>query len=99
VHARSRVERRYPQRPGKSFVFVQEHETRSTRPRLLLTDPAVVDAASRHGDLRAELEEVSRRAHTERRGDSDRAQYGASQTDRLLLAATMLARVDKIGRH
>lgn len=55
--------------PGKFLISAQEHDTPRRARAYLLTDQAVADAASRHADMRPELDEVSRRAITGRHAE------------------------------
>jgi hypothetical protein len=52
--------------PGKFLISAPEYDTPRRARAYLLTDQAVSDTASRHADLRPELDEVSRRARDER---------------------------------
>jgi hypothetical protein len=52
--------------PGKFLISAPEHDTPRRARAYLLTDQAVSDAASRHAELRPELDEVSMRALDER---------------------------------
>jgi FtsK/SpoIIIE family len=52
--------------PGKFLISAAEHDTPRRARAYLLTDQAVADTASRFADFRPELDDVSRRALTER---------------------------------
>jgi FtsK/SpoIIIE family len=52
--------------PGKFLIAAAEHDTPRRARAYLLTDQAVADTASRYAGSRPELDEVSRRALTER---------------------------------
>ena len=52
--------------PGKFLISAPEHDTPRRARAYLLTDDAVSATASRHADLRPELDEVSRQALDER---------------------------------
>jgi hypothetical protein len=52
--------------PGKFLISAPEHDTPRRARAYLLTDEAVNDSASRHADLRPELDEGSRQARDER---------------------------------
>jgi len=57
--------------PGKFLVSAAEHRTPRRARAYLLTDQAVSDAASRHAELRPELDEVSHRALAEAKPAED----------------------------
>jgi hypothetical protein len=52
--------------PGKFLISAAEHDTPRRARAYLLTDQTVADTASRYADFRPELDDVSRRALTER---------------------------------
>jgi hypothetical protein len=52
--------------PSKFLISAAEHDTPRRARAYLVTDQAVADTASRYADFRAELDDVSRRALTER---------------------------------
>ena len=52
--------------PGKFLISAAEHDTPRRARAYLVTDQAVADTASRYADYRPELDDVSRRALTER---------------------------------
>jgi S-DNA-T family DNA segregation ATPase FtsK/SpoIIIE len=54
--------------PGKFLISAAEHDTPRRARAYLLSDQAVADTASRYADFRPELDDVSRRALTERHG-------------------------------
>ena len=66
--------------PGKFLISAPEHDIPRRARAYLMTDDAVSATASRHADLRPELDEVSRqaldeRAHTRSAGPTRRARY------------------------
>jgi S-DNA-T family DNA segregation ATPase FtsK/SpoIIIE len=52
--------------PGKFLISAPEHDTPHRARAYLVTDEAVTETAGRHASLRPQLDEVSRRALTER---------------------------------
>jgi hypothetical protein len=62
--------------PGKFLVSAAEHRTPRRARAYLLTDRAVSDTASRHAELRPELDEVSRRALVETKPAEDQTPPG-----------------------
>jgi len=57
--------------PGKFLISAAEHDTPRRARAYLLTDRAVADTANRYADFRPELDDVSRRALTQRRDTND----------------------------
>jgi FtsK/SpoIIIE family len=62
--------------PGKFLISAAEHDTPRRARAYLLTDQAVGDTASRYADFRPELDDVSRRALTQRHDTQDEEPLG-----------------------